>query len=56
MTSSIIVIVIAIVISVTSSFIIGALKRWMAKKRWIKGRIAMAGHGSGIELVGYAIG
>jgi vacuolar iron transporter family protein len=37
MISSIAAIVIAIVISVTSSFIVGALKCRMAKKSWIKG-------------------
>jgi vacuolar iron transporter family protein len=54
--SSIAAIVIAIVISVTSSFIVGALKGRMAKKSWIKGGIEMAGLGTGIALVGYGIG
>ena len=54
--SSIEAIVIAIVISVTSSFIIGAVKGRMAKKSWIKGGIEMAGLGTGIALVGYGIG
>lgn len=49
-------ILIAIVISVTSSFIVGALKGRMAKKSWIKGGIEMAGLGTGIALVGYGIG
>jgi VIT1/CCC1 family predicted Fe2+/Mn2+ transporter len=49
-------IVIAIAISVTSSFIVGALKGRMAKKSWIKGGIEMAGLGTGIALVGYGIG
>jgi VIT1/CCC1 family predicted Fe2+/Mn2+ transporter len=49
-------IVIAIVISVASSFIVGALKGRMAKKSWIKGGIEMAGLGTGIALVGYGIG
>jgi VIT1/CCC1 family predicted Fe2+/Mn2+ transporter len=54
--SSIAAIVIAIVISVTSSFIVGAIKGRMAKKSWIKGGIEMAGLGTGIALVGYGIG
>ena len=54
--SSIAAIVIAIVISVMSSFIVGALKERMAKKSWIKGGIEMAGLGTGIALVGYGIG
>src|ERR671922_2700478 len=54
--SSIAAIVIAIVISVTSSFIVGALKGRMAKKSWIRGGIEMAGLGTGIALVGYGIG
>lgn len=54
--SSTTAIVIAIIISVTSSFIIGALKGRIAKKSWIKGGIEMAGLGTGIALVGYGIG
>jgi vacuolar iron transporter family protein len=54
--SSLSAIVIAIVISVSSSFIVGALKGRMAKKSWIKGGIEMAGLGTGIALVGYGIG
>ena len=54
--SSSIAIIIAIVISVTSSFIVGALKGRMAKKSWIKSGIEMAGLGTGIALVGYGIG
>jgi VIT1/CCC1 family predicted Fe2+/Mn2+ transporter len=54
--SSIAAIVIAIAISVTSSFFVGALKGRMAKKSWIKGGIEMAGLGTGIALVGYGIG
>ncbi|AIF83490.1 putative membrane protein [Candidatus Nitrososphaera evergladensis SR1] len=54
--SPIAAIVIAIVISVASSFIVGALKGRMAKKSWIKGGIEMAGLGTGIALVGYGIG
>ena len=56
LTSSTIAIVVAIVISVTSSFIIGALKGRMAKKSWIKSGIEMAGLGTGVALVGYGIG
>lgn len=47
---------IAIGLSLTSSFIIGALKSRMAKKSWMKGGIEMAGLGTGIALVGYGIG
>jgi vacuolar iron transporter family protein len=47
---------IAIVVSVLSSFIVGALKAHMAKKNLIKGGIEMAGLGTGIALVGYGIG
>src|SRR5215210_8560006 len=54
--SSIAAIVIAIVISVFSSLIVGALKARMAKKNWIKGGIEMAGLGTGIALVGYGLG
>jgi VIT1/CCC1 family predicted Fe2+/Mn2+ transporter len=51
--SSITAIIIAIVISVASSFIVGALKGRMAKKSWIRGGIEMAGLGTGIALVGW---
>lgn len=54
--SSIIAIGIAIVMSVASSFVVGALKARLAKKNWIKGGIEMAGLGTGIALVGYGIG
>jgi VIT1/CCC1 family predicted Fe2+/Mn2+ transporter len=54
--SSINAIGIAIVISVLSSFIVGALKARMAKKNLINGGIEMAGLGTGIALVGYGIG
>jgi len=56
MISSTAAIGIAIVISVISSFIVGALKAHMAKKNLIKGGIEMAGLGTGIALVGYGIG
>jgi len=54
--SSIAAIGIAIVMSITSSFVVGALKARLAKKNWIKGGIEMAGLGTGIALVGYGIG
>ena len=54
--SSLIAIVIAIAVSVTSSFVVGAIKGRLAKKSWIKGGIEMAGLGTGIALVGYGIG
>jgi VIT1/CCC1 family predicted Fe2+/Mn2+ transporter len=54
--SSITAIGIAIAISITSSFVVGALKGKLAKKNWIKGGIEMAGLGTGIALVGYGIG
>lgn len=47
---------IAIVISITSSFIIGAKKAKLAKKNWVKGGIEMSGLGTGIALLGYGIG
>ncbi len=56
LTSSTAAIVIAILISVSSSFVVGALKGRMAKKSWIRGGIEMAGLGTGIALVGYGIG
>lgn len=56
MISSVAAITIAIIISVTCSFIVGALKGRMAKKSWFKGGIEMAGLGTGIALVGYGIG
>ncbi len=46
----------AIVMSIVSSFVIGAIKARLAKKNWIKGGIEMAGLGTGIALVGYGIG
>lgn len=54
--SSINAIVIAICISVSASFFVGAFKARIAKKSWIKGGIEMAGLGTGIALVGYGIG
>lgn len=54
--SSITAIIIVILMSVTSSFIVGALKARLARKNWVKGGIEMAGLGTGIALVGYGIG
>ena len=47
---------IAIGMSLTSSFIVGAIKSRMAKRSWIRGGIEMAVLGTGIALVGYGIG
>lgn len=47
---------IAIGISVTSSFIVGAVKSRMANTSLIKGGIEMAGLGTGIALIGFGIG
>jgi VIT1/CCC1 family predicted Fe2+/Mn2+ transporter len=54
--SSITAIIIAICISVSASFVVGAIKARIAKKSWVKGGIEMAGLGTGIALVGYGIG
>ena len=47
---------IAISISLTSSFVIGAIKGRLAKKSWIKGGLEMSLLGTGIALLGYGIG
>jgi len=47
---------IAIGISLTASFIVGAVKSRMANTNLIKGGIEMAGLGTGIALIGYGIG
>lgn len=47
---------IAIGISITASFIVGAVKSRMANTSLIKGGIEMAGLGTGIALIGYGIG
>jgi vacuolar iron transporter family protein len=47
---------IAISISLTSSFVIGAIKGKLAKKSWIKGGLEMSLLGTGIALLGYGIG
>jgi VIT1/CCC1 family predicted Fe2+/Mn2+ transporter len=49
-------IIIAIIVSICSSFLVGAFKARIAKKNWIKGGIEMAGLGTGIALIGYGIG
>ena len=54
--SSVTAIVAAIVMSIASSFVVGALKAKLAKKNWTKGGIEMAGLGTGVALVGYGIG
>src|SRR5919108_1733058 len=54
--SSFAAIIIAIIMSVSASFTVGAIKGRIAKKSWIKGGIEMAGLGTGIALVGYGIG
>ena len=47
---------IAIAISITSSFLIGAKKVKLAEKNWVKGGIEMSALGTGIALLGYGIG
>jgi len=47
---------IAIALSLTASFLIGAKKAKLAKKNWVKGGIEMSGLGTGIALLGYGIG
>ncbi|MEM3143033.1 MAG: VIT1/CCC1 transporter family protein [Candidatus Nitrosotenuis sp.] len=47
---------IAIGISLSSSFMVGAAKSKMAKTNIIKGGLEMAGLGTGIALVGFGIG
>ena len=48
--------IIAIGMSLTASFIVGAVKSRMANTSFIKGGIEMAGLGTGIALIGYGIG
>jgi len=48
--------VIAIGISLSTSFVVGAVKSRMAKTSIIKGGLEMAGLGTGIALIGYGIG
>ncbi len=47
---------IAIGISLSTSFVVGAIKSKMAKTSIIKGGIEMAGLGTGIALIGFGIG
>ena len=47
---------IAIGISLSTSFVVGAVKSRMAKTSIIKGGLEMAGLGTGIALLGYGIG
>ena len=47
---------IAIAISLTASFLIGAKKAKLAKINWLKGGIEMSALGTGIALLGYGIG
>ena len=54
--SSTTAILVAILISIASSFLIGAMKARIAQMNIIKGGIEMAGLGTGIALVGYGIG
>ena len=48
--------IIAVGISLSASFIVGAVKSRMANTSLIKGGIEMAGLGTGIALIGYGIG
>ncbi|MEW6043297.1 MAG: VIT1/CCC1 transporter family protein [Thermoproteota archaeon] len=48
--------VIAIGISLSSSFVVGAIKSKLAQTSLIKGGLEMAGLGTGIALVGFGIG
>ncbi|HZD35261.1 MAG TPA: VIT1/CCC1 transporter family protein [Nitrososphaeraceae archaeon] len=54
--SSTTAIIVAIMISIISSFVVGAIKARMAQMNIVKGGIEMAGLGTGIALVGYGIG
>jgi VIT1/CCC1 family predicted Fe2+/Mn2+ transporter len=47
---------IAIAISLTASFLIGAKKAKLAKINWLKGGIEMSALGTGIALLGFGIG
>ena len=47
---------IAIGISVTASFIVGAIKSRMAETGIVKGGLEMAGLGTGVALIGFGIG
>lgn len=54
--SSTTAILVAILISIASSFLIGSIKARIAQMNIIKGGIEMAGLGTGIALFGYGIG
>lgn len=54
--SSTTAILVAILISIASSFIVGVIKARIAQMNIIKGGLEMAGLGTGIALVGYGIG
>jgi predicted membrane protein (TIGR00267 family) len=47
---------IAVGISVTASFIVGAIKSRMAETSIVKGGLEMAGLGTGVALIGFGIG
>ena len=48
--------VIAVVVSISASFLIGAYKSKIAKLNMLQGGLEMAGLGTGIALIGYGIG
>jgi len=54
--SGFIPLLVAIGISISTSFTVGAIKSRMANTSLIKGGIEMAGLGTGIALIGYGIG
>jgi len=47
---------IAVGISITASFIVGARKSRMAETGIVKGGLEMAGLGTGVALIGFGIG
>jgi len=47
---------IAVGISITASFIVGAIKSRMAETSILKGGLEMAGLGTGVALIGFGIG
>jgi VIT1/CCC1 family predicted Fe2+/Mn2+ transporter len=46
----------AVGISITASFIVGAIKSRMAETGIVKGGLEMAGLGTGVALIGFGIG
>ena len=48
--------IIAVAVSISASFLIGAYKSKIAKLNMLKGGLEMAGLGTGIALIGYGIG